>query len=145
MPGPSRPPAGVAVARGRDPLTVAVAALFAPALPARCTDRVNVFPGSPNRPAPATAPPRDQTEGKFQLSFKCKLADFDDSIGASLRAGYTQQSPWQVYNPEVSRPFRETNGSSAAMARAWSTTTGNRTSSASASRSPPGCERSAAR
>jgi phospholipase A1 len=53
--------------------------------------------------------PWDPTEGKFQLSFKFKLADFDDSIGASLWAGYTQQSHWQVYNAEVSRPFRETN------------------------------------
>jgi phospholipase A1/A2 len=78
-------------------------------LPASYTDRVNVFPGSPNRPAPATALPWDQTEGKFQLSFKFKLADFDESIGASLWAGYTQQSHWQVYNPEASRPFRETN------------------------------------
>jgi phospholipase A1 len=53
--------------------------------------------------------PLDQTEGKFQLSFKFKLADLDDTIGASVWAGYTQQSHWQVYNGEQSRPFRETN------------------------------------
>ena len=77
-------------------------------LPANYTDQVNRLPGSPNRPPPATPLPWDQTEGKFQLSFKFKLADFDEAIGASLWAGYTQQSHWQVYNPEASRPFRET-------------------------------------
>ncbi len=78
-------------------------------LPVSHTDRVNRFPGSPTRPASAAPLAWDPTEGKFQLSFKFKLADFEDSIGASLWAGYTQQSHWQVYNAELSRPFRETN------------------------------------
>jgi phospholipase A1 len=78
-------------------------------LPVSHTDQVNRLPGSPTRPPTATPLPWDPTEGKFQLSFKFKLADFDDSIGASLWAGYTQQSHWQVYNAEASRPFRETN------------------------------------
>ena len=78
-------------------------------LPASHTDRVNRVPGSPTRPAGTVPLPWDETEGKFQLSFKFKLADFEDSIGASLWAGYTQQSHWQVYNAEASRPFRETN------------------------------------
>jgi len=78
-------------------------------LPVRYTNRPNIFPGSPSRPAAVAPLALDQTEGKFQLSFKFKLADFEDVIGASLWAGYTQQSHWQVYNSEQSRPFRETN------------------------------------
>jgi phospholipase A1 len=78
-------------------------------LPVRRTDGTNDRPGSPTRPPGPVPLPLDQTEGKFQLSFKFKLADLEDEIGASLWAGYTQQSHWQVYNAERSRPFRETN------------------------------------
>lgn len=77
-------------------------------LPLRYSDRVNDRPFSPAQVGVETAQ-LDNTEAKFQISFKFKLADMTESIGASLWAGYTQQSQWQIYNPDISRPFRETN------------------------------------
>jgi phospholipase A1 len=78
-------------------------------LPVSYTSDSNDFPASPTRPGLASGFGWDDLEAKFQLSFKFKLADLEDSLGASLWAGYTQQSYWQVYNAEESRPFRETN------------------------------------
>lgn len=50
----------------------------------------------------------DSIEARFQISFKARLwASEDRQWGAW--AAYTQQSQWQVYNDEISRPFRETN------------------------------------
>ncbi|HTT11672.1 MAG TPA: phospholipase A [Burkholderiaceae bacterium] len=80
---------------------------------ARYSNAPNTLPTSPTKP-PLSAPlDIDQTEAKFQLSFKVRLADFEHVVDgvppAALWVGYTQQSHWQVYNPQVSRPFRETN------------------------------------
>ncbi len=50
----------------------------------------------------------DKVEAKFQLSFKARLWTTDDRRW-SLWAAYTQQNQWQVYNDDISRPFRETN------------------------------------
>ncbi|MCC7039928.1 MAG: phospholipase A [Burkholderiales bacterium] len=50
----------------------------------------------------------DKVEAKFQLSFKARLWTTDDRRW-SLWAAYTQQNQWQVYNDDLSRPFRETN------------------------------------
>lgn len=76
---------------------------------ARWTDNVNQNPVTPTQPPLAISEPLDAVEAKYQISFKFKLADFNDSIGASLWGGYSQQSQWQVYNEALSRPFRETN------------------------------------
>lgn len=75
----------------------------------RFSDSPNRMPSSPSKPPLAAPLAIDSVESKFQLSFKVRLAEFDESIGASLWAGYTQQSQWQVYNGSESRPFRETN------------------------------------
>jgi phospholipase A1 len=48
------------------------------------------------------------TEAKFQLSFKLRLWTTDDRRWG-VWAAYTQQNQWQVYNDNISRPFRETN------------------------------------
>lgn len=87
-------------------------------LPVRYTDRTNERPFSPDQVGGVEDAALDPVEAKFQISFKFKLADMTDSIGASLWIGYTQQSQWQVYNANVSRPFRETNYEPEAML-AW--------------------------
>lgn len=78
-------------------------------LPASWSSRMNQRPATPTRPPPALPIGWEDVEAKFQLSFKFKLVDLEEKLGASLWAGYTQQSQWQVYSQELSRPFRETN------------------------------------
>jgi phospholipase A1/A2 len=79
----------------------------------RYSDAPNTLPTSPTKQPLAEPLSINPTEAKFQVSFKVKLADFGEMLPgmppSALWAGYTQQSQWQVYNPHVSRPFRETN------------------------------------
>ena len=49
-----------------------------------------------------------ETELKFQLSLKSKVAEDLFDTSADLWFGYTQESHWQVYNEDNSRPFRAT-------------------------------------
>jgi len=51
----------------------------------------------------------DHFESKFQLSFKAPLAESLFKQKDILFFGFTIQSYWQMYNSEVSSPFRETN------------------------------------
>ena len=49
-------------------------------------------------------------EAKFQISLKVPLTRSDlFTTGDSLAFGFTLQSWWQLYNHDLSRPFRETN------------------------------------
>lgn len=50
----------------------------------------------------------DSAEAKFQLSLKARFWTTDDRRWG-LWLAYTQNNQWQVYNNEISRPFRETN------------------------------------
>lgn len=50
----------------------------------------------------------DNTEAKFQISVKTPLFLNDEKAGG-MYFGFTLASFWQLYNDEVSKPFRETN------------------------------------
>lgn len=79
-------------------------------LPAFWTSEVNDMPSSPNPDNTVARPEQlDSVEAKFQISFKTKLAENLFGENGDIWAGYTQSSRWQVYNAEISRPFRETN------------------------------------
>lgn len=74
------------------------------------TNDANDRPFTPLKPVVGTDEDRlDKQELKFQLSFKTKLLEDVLLPGANLWMGYTQESHWQVFNEDVSRPFRETN------------------------------------
>jgi len=53
--------------------------------------------------------PYDNIEFKFQLSFKTKVLQSVLWNSADLWVAYTQKSFWQIYNHDLSRPFREIN------------------------------------
>jgi phospholipase A1 len=78
-------------------------------LPVIWSSRVNNAPSTPTQPAPNLPGSLDNTEAEFQLSFKLKM--WENILGGptDLWLGYTQKSFWQVYNADLSRPFRETN------------------------------------
>ena len=79
-------------------------------LPVFWTSDTNRAPSSPNPANTVTTPEElDSLEGKFQLSFKTKIAENLLGDNGDIWAAYTQSSRWQVYNSELSRPFRETN------------------------------------
>lgn len=78
--------------------------------PAFWTSKRNEMPQSPNPNNTVTTPePLDSIEAKFQLSFKTKIAENLFGDNGDIWGGYTQSSRWQVYNADISRPFRETN------------------------------------
>ena len=75
----------------------------------RYTNDVNSAPYLPLYEAIGVPPENlNNTEAKFQLSFKGRLWTTDDRR-FGVWAAYTQQNQWQVYNGDASRPFRETN------------------------------------
>ncbi|HEY0502374.1 MAG TPA: phospholipase A [Lysobacter sp.] len=79
-------------------------------LPAFWSSDPNEMPSSPNPNNTVPAPiPVDSLEAKFQLSFKTKAWENIFGDNGDLWMAYTQSSRWQVYSPETSRPFRETN------------------------------------
>jgi phospholipase A1/A2 len=76
---------------------------------ARYSDNPNDNPFSPTLGyAGSAAQELNPTEAKFQISAKLRLWANNDRRW-SLYGAYTQQSQWQVYSPDISRPFRETN------------------------------------
>jgi phospholipase A1/A2 len=77
-------------------------------LPVSYTDDVNQEPFSPLFDAAASDQKLNDTEARFQLSFKNRVWTTDDRRWG-LWVAYTQQSQWQVYSDDISRPFRETN------------------------------------
>jgi len=78
--------------------------------PAFWASDVNQAPASPN-PDNTVGTPTDLTsvEAKFQVSFKTKFVENIFGDNGDLWGAYTQNSRWQLYNADASRPFRETN------------------------------------
>ncbi|MET1254142.1 phospholipase A [Aliikangiella maris] len=71
------------------------------------------YASHPNKAVYENAPGKldklDNYEAKFQISFKAPIAQSlikDDDV---LFFGFTIQSHWQMYNSDISAPFRETN------------------------------------
>lgn len=74
----------------------------------RYTGRANIAPYEPLFEAAGEEETIDNTEAKFQISLKTRLWTTGDRRWGAW-AAYTQQNHWQVYNSDISRPFRETN------------------------------------
>lgn len=53
--------------------------------------------------------PYNKYECKFQLSLKAKIIQGLIKGNGDLWIGYTQKAHWQIYNANLSRPFRELN------------------------------------
>ncbi len=69
----------------------------------------NLNPSSPSQENESfTSNDTRNTELKFQLSLKTKVAEDLFNTSADLWFGYTQESHWQVYNEDNSRAFRAT-------------------------------------
>ena len=69
----------------------------------------NRDPSSPNQETVEyTSNDMRSTELKLQVSIKTKVAEDLFDTNADMWFGYTQQSHWQVYNEDNSRPFRAT-------------------------------------
>ncbi|MBE0440664.1 MULTISPECIES: phospholipase A [unclassified Psychrobacter] len=78
-------------------------------LPVFYTVDPNLSPSTPSQDTEVFTPnDRRETELKFQLSLKTKVAEDLFDSNADLWFGYTQESHWQVYNEDNSRPFRAT-------------------------------------
>ena len=76
----------------------------------RWTSDVNKMPTSLNPEYSVETPiALNSTELKFQISFKTKIVRGLFFNNLDIWAAYTQKSHWQVYNADLSRPFRETN------------------------------------
>ncbi len=76
------------------------------------TNHINQNPFSETQPKPPAMPADlNNVELKFQFSTKIKVAHnvLGEQLGGDLWIRYTQTSRWQVYNAQLSRPFRETN------------------------------------
>ena len=90
--------------RGYRPITVSVVA----------GSNVNRQPTSDAEGNSATeSTPYRRTENRIQLSVRTKLAQGlltqgHPTLKDSVWFGYTQQSYWQLFTPEISRPFRAT-------------------------------------
>lgn len=76
----------------------------------RWTNDPNTLPHSENPDYSVTTPRAfNNYEARFQLSFKTKVLESFLFGQGDLWVGYSQVAHWQIYNTELSRPFRELN------------------------------------
>jgi len=80
-------------------------------LPVNWSSAPNLAPFRSDRSAPPNPEPiaLNAVECKFQFSFKTKVVQGLFKNTGDIWVAYTQNSRWQVYNSDLSRPFRETN------------------------------------
>lgn len=79
-------------------------------LPAIWSSSRNDTPYRSDRSVPLDPEPiLNAVECKFQFSFKSKVVKGLYKNRGDIWVAYTQSSRWQVYNQNLSRPFRETN------------------------------------
>lgn len=79
-------------------------------LPVTWTNQTNGMPASPAVDHALSSPvDLNKVEAKFQISLKSRLIRNIWGDNGDLWFGYTQTSRWQVYNHDLSAPFRETN------------------------------------
>lgn len=79
-------------------------------LPARWTSRPNMQPFSySEHMGQPQAVDYNRVEARFQLSFKTKVTEGLLFGKGDVWLAFTQTANWQVYNGEISRPFRELN------------------------------------
>lgn len=78
--------------------------------PIKWTDRPNRQPIglNPQKPIPEYKDYQN-VEAKFQVSLKAKVVQGMFFGKGDLWVGFTQVAHWQLYNSDLSRPFRETN------------------------------------
>lgn len=78
-------------------------------LPLFLNTKPNRHPETPDQPVKDYSPNEMRVpELKLQVSVKTKVAEDLFDTNADMWFGYTQQSHWQVYNADNSRPFRAT-------------------------------------
>lgn len=77
-------------------------------LPVHASSAINRSPATPAAGHSGNLPDYRSLESKLQLSVRTKLAQDVGLRGGDLWFGYTQQSLWQLYSGDLSRPFRAT-------------------------------------
>ncbi len=76
--------------------------------PLHYTSGLNQHPSSPAPGHAGTLPSYRDVEAKLQISIRTKMAENVGLPGGDLWFAYTQQSLWQLYSSDISRPFRAT-------------------------------------
>lgn len=94
---------GTFAIRGYKPISLAVVA----------SDTVNTMPTSAAPTHTGTYQPYNTSETRIQISMRTKVAEGLFTLGSAGRLdsvwfAYSQQSYWQLFNKDLSRPFRAT-------------------------------------
>jgi phospholipase A1/A2 len=77
-------------------------------LPLHWSSSINQAPSSPTHGAVTGLPAYRPVDAKLQISLRAKVAEGLLLPDADLWFAYTQRSFWQVWNPQQSSPFRNT-------------------------------------